>query len=1288
MKRRELQPYPGLRPFERSESKIFFGRQKQVDDLLQRLKDGKFLAVLGASGSGKSSLVKAGLLPGLEKGYMGELGANWRIVELRPGDQPFERLAEGLQKQIPSVSPFAKGSTLQTETEVIEGSPPLKKGEQGGFSSQQTTFLAAQLRRGARSLHTLLEQSPPENGEKLLILVDQFEEIFRYHQQAGNQAAAFVALLLEACTHPDVFVVITMRSDFLGDAAAFHGLPEAINDGLYLTPRLSREQLREAIALPAKLFGGEVEDALVNRFLNEAGNDPDQLPLLQHALMRLWGMAEDQQLTFQDLDGLRGALDGHLERVFTALNPAQQAIAEVMFRLLTDQGEDGQAIRRPAKVREVLAAAHCELDELVPVVDAFRGVGRHFLMTSTPELNEATVLDISHESLIRQWWRLHGWVEDEAAKVKVYHRLMDAAQRHSGGQGELWHGTDLALGLDWRCDTQPDAVWAQRYHSESAGEFDLAAGFLAESEEAERQQQREEKAQRQRELEKQREEVKRSRRQLAFAVVGLLIAAGLAVWGAVERTRAEQQTEIANQAAERAEKQKNFAELETKRAEKQKKLAQQEAERADTESERAKAAEEIRTRQLFDSDTTHASLLAQMEDYAGARKKLAKTRYLDDKVPVERRHARDLLAGFVGIMGGEAERTFTDLEGKPLPQLSGNVAVSQDGQWLAASGERGAIALFERASGRLVQKLVGHDPDVGSQGSVFDIVFHPEQPWLFSAGADGQIIWWQLPQDGEDAEVLEQWSVDAGEASALALTPDGEVLASGHDDGGIRLWGLKMESTAELPSPSGRGAGGEGEGRQPLKTLTGHQSIIANGWGLTFDPQGRWLASASYDDTVRLWDWQNGEAKHVLRGHNGYAQGVAFSPNGQWLASSSVDQSIILWDVESGRGIRRFKGHQNMVFDLQFINDQLLASASSDNTVRLWDVETGVTRRVLQGHTAAVAGLALYEHDKQSWLYSNSNDGTVKQWRADLPGQWLVDLPSEPASTAISPTGELLALGYANGNLELYDLATLKLLDQIEDAHSGDVNRLDFTSRGDLLASAGGNNARIWQIDKLKLISKNDFDEHSNMVHAVTFSPDNIQLATASYDGTFGLFDLESGKGELFDAHEGGDVNAISFSADGKYLSSNGDREIKLWDISTQLPTSATIATANDALLWATLSPNGSHLASVGREHIVTIHPTQGQQPPLRLHGHEQTVYKAIFSPDSRQLATMGADSTVRLWDLDTESELFRLHFPTHGPKPNPAWDFDFRCTPTGCWIAVPLTSGKLALYNLGKIDY
>ena len=1201
MSRRQLQPYPGLRPFERYESKVFFGRQQQVDELLQRLKKQKFLAVLGASGSGKSSLVRAGLLPGLEKGYMGEIGSRWRIAELRPGDAPFERLAEGL--------------------------------------GEQPQFLAAQLRRGSRSLHTLLAQSPLKDGEKLLILVDQFEEIFRYRQQAGNQAAAFVALLLEACEHPDIFVVITMRSDFLGDAAAFYGLPEAINDGLYLTPRLTREQLQQAIALPARLFGGGVDDALVNQLVNEAGNNPDQLPLLQHALMRMWVEDEDKQLTLQEyraLDGLRGALDGHLEKVFSGLSAEQQRIAEVMFRALTERSAEGQATRRPVMVSEVLAVADCTLDELATVVAAFSGPGRHFLMTSTPELTAETVLDISHESLIRQWQRLLRWVEDEAAKVDTYRRLVDAAQRYANEQGELWRGTDLALGLDWQRDKTPDTSWAARYNSHNEHEFDAAIKFLVNSEEAAIRHQKAEE-------EKRKAELSQVRRQRAVVLLGFVLMSILAIWGLLERDRAEGQTEI------------------------------------------AKVAEEIRTKQLFDSDTTHASLLTQIEDFAGAREKLNKTRDLDDKVTPQRRHARDLLAGFVEIMAGEAQRTFTDEGGKPLPALTGNVAISPDGQWLAASGERGTIALFERESGRLVQKLVGHnsvgEPSTG-ETTVRDIVFHPEQPWLFSAGDDGKILWWHLPQAGKEAVLLNGWSVDAGAVKSLALTPNGKVLASGHDDGGIRLWLINQPVTSE---PSAR---------QPIRVLEGHSMTIGDGGtNMAFSPDNQTLASASHDQTIRLWNWKAGKTRHILNGHNSDATGVAFSPGSKLLASSSFDQSIILWDVESGRGLRRLKGHQNMIFGLQFLNKDLLASASSDNTIRLWDVETGVTRQILQGHTAAVAGLASYTQAEETLLYSNSNDGTVKQWRGDLPGQWLVDLSSESSAAAISPNGEVVAIAYASGNLELYRLEDKTLLYKAEAAHSSDVNRLAFNSDGTMLASAGGNNAKLWEVTSDQLKEKQTFSGHEQMIYAITFSPDNTQLATASYDGQIGLFNLNSDEKILFKAHKSGSsggTQSVSFSPDGKQLFSTGyyDQQLKLWDLTTQSPTATTLVTANDALLWASFSPDGTQLASVGRGGTVTIYPTQGNSKPLALHGHEQTVYKAIFSPDSRQLATMAADATVRLWDLDTQSELFRLRLPSDRAPPVPAWDFDFRCTPTGCWIAVPLTSGKLALYNLGKINY
>ena len=456
MSRPKLQPYPGLRAFERYESRIFFGRQQQVDDLLTRLKQHHFLAVLGASGSGKSSLVKAGLLPGLEKGYMGEVGSRWAIAEMRPGDQPFMRLAEGLL-----------ADKVFGEVQGMEGN---------------SAALAAELRRGSRSLHEILTHAPLPAGTRLLLMVDQFEEMFRFREQEENQAAAFVALLLEACSHPDVYVVITMRSDFLGAAAEFHGLPEAINDGLYLTPRLSREQLRDAISLPAQLFGGSVEDALANHLLNEAGNDPDQLPLLQHALMGLFKKNSQMSLEeYQQLQGLRSALDRHAERTFEELDSAGQRIAEMLFRALTER-KDGQDFRRPVKVREVLELAECTLVELVHVVETFRQSGRNFLMPLPPlPIIPETVLDIIHESLIRQWRRLQGWVEAEGYKAGMYLRLVEAAQRHDEGFGELWRGLDLAIALKWRNETKPNKKWSIRYVA-SIESFNLAVNFLQKGE--------------------------------------------------------------------------------------------------------------------------------------------------------------------------------------------------------------------------------------------------------------------------------------------------------------------------------------------------------------------------------------------------------------------------------------------------------------------------------------------------------------------------------------------------------------------------------------------------------------------------------------------------------------------------------------------------------------------------------------------------------------------------------------------------------------------------------------
>ena len=461
-------PYPGLRPFRYDESDIFFGRETQTDQLLSRLAHNRFLAVTGPSGCGKSSLVKAGMIPALRAGFMVEAGSRWRICELRPGDRPLGRLARALA--LPDIL---------GDDRTDDGSVAL---------------IQATLRRGPLGLIEIVRGAEALKGATLLVMIDQFEEVFRYRERiAADEADAFVALLLASAGQSEVpiYVVITMRSDYLGECAMFHGLPEAVSDSQYLTPRLSREDLELAIAGPARVFGGRVEPRLLNRLINDFGTDPDQLPLLQHALAGLWSRctasAKPPVLTvaeYQAIGGLAAALSNHGDEILAELTPEQQRIAEIMFRRLSGTEDGKRDVRAPARVDEIAKVAHVDPGEVITVADVFRRGDRCFLAVPEGPLDKHTLLDLSHESLIRQWRRLAGWVADEAKSAEMYRRLRDWALRWESGNAELWRGPDLASAVAWRQREAPSEAWAARYGDR--GQFHLAMEFLDASEEAQR----------------------------------------------------------------------------------------------------------------------------------------------------------------------------------------------------------------------------------------------------------------------------------------------------------------------------------------------------------------------------------------------------------------------------------------------------------------------------------------------------------------------------------------------------------------------------------------------------------------------------------------------------------------------------------------------------------------------------------------------------------------------------------------------------------------------------------
>ena len=478
-------PYPGLRPFRPDEAHLFFGRESQVDAMVDRLAASRFLAVVGSSGCGKSSLVNCGLRPALQRGVLARAGSAWRIASFRPGVDPVGELAEALA---------APGLLFDLAGTASSGAAGAGL---AGVQIAQADLVGATLRLSKRGLIDLVQQARLPAGTNLLLVVDQFEELFRYRaltqsEQRAPDAVALINLLLEASAQSEVpvYVVMTMRSDFLGDCTQFYGLAEAINAGQYLVPRLSRDERRGAIAGPAQVAGASISPTLLTRLVNDVGDNPDQLSILQHALNRTWAAwlladTPDKPLAlphYESIGTMAHALDLHAERAMAELGEQgqgpQQALAERVFKALTDRATDPRGVRRPTRLDKLCEITESTPELLAPVLAVFRKPSRSFLMPPADEpLAADSVVDISHESLMRVWERLKRWTDEEAQSAQRYRRLAETAVLHADAKAGLWRDPDLQLALDWRTQARPNAAWAARL----APGFDAAMAFLDQS---------------------------------------------------------------------------------------------------------------------------------------------------------------------------------------------------------------------------------------------------------------------------------------------------------------------------------------------------------------------------------------------------------------------------------------------------------------------------------------------------------------------------------------------------------------------------------------------------------------------------------------------------------------------------------------------------------------------------------------------------------------------------------------------------------------------------------------
>ena len=1273
----KMNPFPGLRPFTQEEDYLFFGREEQTLELLQRLGSNRFVAVVGTSGSGKSSLVRCGLLSELLGGRMLGAGSSWEIAVTHPGGNPLALLTDSL----------LEADLYDREEEHVREN------------------LLATLSRSHFGLVEAVKQADLGEGTNFLLVVDQFEEIFRF-QDAGQRqqevANEFISLLLEAVAQKEVpiYVVLTMRSDFIGECGHFEGLAEMVNRGEFLIPRLTREQYKRVIEGPIKVAGGQIAPRLLQRLLNDLGQQADQLPCLQHALMRTWDvwaqrrkdevgrMKDETAPSSLDLDDyqwvgrMAEALSLHADEIYESLgSDRQRELCKGLFQALTVEESNNRGIRRPQRLGRLCQILEVPAEELVPIIDAYRHRGVTFLMPSPDvELTDQTIIDISHESLMRVWTRLRQWVEEETQAVGIYQRLSESADLHERGKAGLYRDPELGIALAWQESKHPNAAWAERYRPG----FAAAMAFLESSLEAAEREEKYREAGRQRELERARQlaetQVKVARLFKRFAgglAVGLCLAVGLTVWAFLLRQEAKRQEAAANFYAIEATTQAKKAETEARSARKAeqeakertkaeavaKVLAQQETRRAEAETKRAEE-QLARAEWLVYAGKL---LVAQNDFEVGSG--MSVLRYLDEcKAELRGWEHRYLLTRT------NAKQT---LGGHPAAVTA--VAFSPDGQRIV-TGSHNLVRVWDAATGREVFKLEGHT------GPLCGAAYSPDGQRIVTGSEDGSAKVW----DAANGRELLSLKGHTGPVRGVAYSPGGQRIVTGSEDKTVKVW--DAEAGKELISLTGhsekvfavafspdskRIVSGSGiwhaansevkvwnaETGQELLDLKGHPGGVTS---VAFSPDGQSLVTGGEDRAAKVWNAESGQELLVLKGHTEPVTSVAFSPDGQRIVTGSQDNSAKIWDSRTGQELLALKGHKGQVLSVAFSPDgQRIVSGSKDMTAKVWDAENGQEVPSLRGHLDFVSNIAFSPDAKR--IATASGDNTARVWDAET-GRELLVLKMHPTapnknwslaaawSVAFSPDGQRIVTGSQDQTAKVWDSETGQELFALT-GHQAAVLSAAFSPDGKCIVTGacdwfapGPGEAKVWSAENgqelLTLLG------HTSGVRSVAFSPDGKRIVTGSTDKTAKVWYLETGQECLSLQGHTNWVNSVAFSPDGLRIVTGGnDHTAKTWDSATGQEL-LTLKGHTGPLRGAAYSPDGRRIVTGSDDKTAKVWEAETGLELLSLKGHIREVWSVAFSPDNQRVVTGMAwggpklGGVAKVWYAEQGQELENSSWP------------------------------------------
>ena len=971
IKTEKFNPFPGLRPFLPEESDLFFGREGESDEVLRKLLNNRFVTVIGASGSGKSSLIYCGVLPKIRKSSTKDSGT-WKILPFRPGNDPIGNLTDVLADTI--------------------------SGPEKGSSSKES--VSSVLNSDLDGITRVVKEMIVKDNEKILILVDQFEELFRYSTTGagvipGEKSAAFVSLLENAVTQTsvEIYSIITMRSDFIGECAHFQGLTQLINNSNYLVPHMSRENYRAAIEGPVRYAGATVDPKLVETLLDDIGDQTDQLPVLQHALMRTWSHWQEldepgRPISFTDYDSvgtMSDAMSRHANEAFEELSQRGREICEKTFKTITEKGADNKGIRHPSSVKSIKSIIQCSSDELFEVVEKFRITSRSFI---TPRenipLTEDSVIDLSHESLMRLWDRLKEWVDDEAAAVQMYLRLSEASAMYQQGKTTLWRPPDLQLAINWREQHKPTLNWAERYDPA----FERAMVYLRISE-------KEYLAEEENKISLQKRQMKRTRIVAMILGGAAIISVGFMLFAFVQKIAADNLTILAESRRVLAEQQKTRADSSSKVAIYQKSLADSSATVA-----RQKEKEAVEQKNIADDQR---SLAVQSANEARKQRSRAEEQADSAKRASIRASQQEKIATAQKI---EALRLRMLSIGKSMSIKSMQVEGQKDLQTLLAY----QAYLFNKKNGGLandadiyqglynVAKQYGnanYKIFTGHTDEIKSIAFVPGKREFYTSGSDGKVLKWNLDSKDQNLQVIYSGTEIV---EVLAVSPDAGWLACGGRNSVIRMIPVKGGNSLQYE-------------------LKGHAGKIKS---LVFSYDGKYLYSASLDGKVLKWDLS---AKTSVNVNTSKMQinSVDVSSNGNYIAGVSDDGKVIVWNPEKNSDNFRIETAGKTIKTIRFRPEEnTLAVGYTDGYVDLWDIIGRVKISEIKAHTAEVNDIRF--NNRLSQMATASNDGTMKIWDTrDLttPPINFTDNEGFVMVIEFSPDGQLIVSGTYEGTNNL-----------------------------------------------------------------------------------------------------------------------------------------------------------------------------------------------------------------------------------------------------------------------------